>query len=100
MDRRICRNSVGQAVIAIAGNKLDLDDAQSEFAEAEECAKTHNYLIVETSAITGAEMQNLFRERVEEIVRARSSERFIGTTTDIPREKVFVQEEPNSQPCC
>jgi small GTP-binding protein len=61
-------------VIAIAANKLDLvRGVEIGFAEAEEWAKSRNYVIVETSALTGDGVQELFRELVAAILKLQTS---------------------------
>jgi small GTP-binding protein len=89
-----------QAVIAVAGNKLDLDDPQIELSEAEDWAKAHNYIIVETSAVTGTGIQALFRELVDAIVRSRSNERFIGMSTENEPKPVEDVRVKGKDDCC
>jgi small GTP-binding protein len=66
-----------QAVIAVAANKRDLPNERVTFSEAEEWAREHNYAIVETSAVTGAGIQQLFSGLVGAILRSLSSERLV-----------------------
>jgi small GTP-binding protein len=88
-----------QAVIAIAGNKSDLDDPEVEFSEAEEWARAHNYLIVETSALTGMGIRALMHELVNEIVRTRAKERLIGVSTEMEAKPLVPATEP-ARECC
>jgi small GTP-binding protein len=77
-------------VIAIAGNKLDLVyGVEVGFAEAEEWAKSRNYVIVETSALTGDGVQELFRELVAAILKLQTSHK-------IPR--IPVEDENEGPP--
>lgn len=61
-----------EAVIAIVGNKNDLEDErQIQYSEAQEWAHTRNYLFFETSAKTGHNIALLFDEFTKSLVDAK-----------------------------
>jgi GTPase SAR1 family protein len=56
--------------IAVAGNKSDLkDQCQVSFADAESWARDRNYLISQTSALTGHGIRSLFSQLAIAIVQ-------------------------------
>lgn len=76
-------------IIAIAGNKCDLADLlQVSYTEAEGWAKSHNYLIEQTSAMTGLGIRNLFQRLAEEILKNESA---VPQKRDSPQRK---EEKP------
>jgi 50S ribosomal subunit-associated GTPase HflX len=87
-----------QTIIVIAGNKLDLEVPEVGFSEAEEWTKAYNYIIVETSAVTGAGIEALVREMSHEIARARAHPRSIGMSTETePKPALVIESKPM---CC
>jgi small GTP-binding protein len=65
-----------QTTIAVAGNKIDLADMITvTWPETMEWARTHGYLVGQTSAKTGQGVDVLFNELVQEIVRLQTSSR-------------------------
>jgi GTPase SAR1 family protein len=60
----------GNFVMALAGNKCDLDPAQIKIPleTASTLAKEHNMILAETSAKTGKGVQELFKKIAEKIV--------------------------------
>ena len=60
----------GNFVMALAGNKCDLDPSQIQIPleTAAEVAKKHNMILAETSAKTGKGVQELFKKIAEKIV--------------------------------
>jgi small GTP-binding protein len=87
-----------QTVVAIAGNKLDLtDEAEVTLTEAKEWAEGHNYILAETSALTGAGVQDLFRELVAAILKMYGARRLGKRPMDRARSEELVEgsgEEP------
>jgi small GTP-binding protein len=88
-----------QAVIAIAGNKLDLPDPQVDLTEAQEWAQMHNYILFETSALTGAGIHDLFRALVDGILRLSSNEKRVKLQSE---NVTLTPPNPDApaKPCC
>mmetsp|Transcript_19274 Transcript_19274/g.18417 ORF Transcript_19274/g.18417 Transcript_19274/m.18417 type:complete len:186 (-) Transcript_19274:27-584(-) len=60
-------------VMALAGNKADLDPAQKKISvqQARELAQRHNMIMAETSAKTGEGVQHMFKKVAEKIILIR-----------------------------
>jgi small GTP-binding protein len=61
-------NMVGNLPILLVGNKMDLERKVPR-EEAEEFAKKHNFLFIETSAKTGENIQEAFKKLAVEIYK-------------------------------
>ena len=72
MDKN-CNNDKENIVLALAGNKCDLDDSlkQVPMATADELAKENNMIYHETSAKTNEGVQELFMEMVNKIIMCK-----------------------------
>ena len=62
-----CNNDRSNFVLAMAGNKCDLDDnlKQVSLSQADEAAKENNMIFQETSARTGEGVQELFMTMIK-----------------------------------
>ena len=63
-------------IMALAGNKCDIDPALQKVGlqRAQEVAKKHNMIFMETSAKSGKGVQELFRKVAEKIVIIKKME--------------------------
>ncbi|EAX92452.1 small GTP-binding protein, putative [Trichomonas vaginalis G3] len=63
-----------ETIIAVAGNKADLEDSRQVFAdEAKEWAEKNGYLFSETSAKTGTGISQLFMQLATNLLKFQSS---------------------------
>jgi Ras-related protein Rab-5C len=82
-----------ETVIAIAGNKADLtEQRQLSRIEVEKWARSKNYVFVETSALTGDGVQELFVQITKELLQMQK------THTLISRNEV-LNEQTKSRNC-
>ena len=68
-----CNNDRSNFVLALAGNKCDLDDSLKKitYTTAIEVAEQHNMIYHETSAKTGSGVQEIFNEIVRDIIKCK-----------------------------
>ncbi len=69
-------NEDDTVVLALAGNKADIDPAQKKvnFMTAKEVASKQSMVFSETSAKTGEGIQELFKKVAERIVKERKEQ--------------------------
>ena len=65
-----CNNDRSNFVLAMAGNKCDIDDSLKQVSQeqADEAAKENNMIFYETSARTGEGVQDLFMSMIKSII--------------------------------
>jgi Ras-related protein Rab-2A len=65
-----CRDMCPKTIVMIlAGNKVDLESKRVvSYAEGEEFAKRNNLIFVETSALTGHNIDNMFSLAAKELI--------------------------------
>ena len=65
-----CNNERDGVVLAVAGNKCDLDDEKKQvsFQQASEVAQSNDMLFYETSAKTGEGVQEMFMALIEKLI--------------------------------
>ena len=68
-----CNNDRSNFVLALAGNKCDLDDSLKKitYTTAIEVAEQHNMIYHETSAKTGSGVQEIFNEIVRDVIKCK-----------------------------
>jgi Rab family protein len=99
-------NSVRQvtptALLALAGNKVDLSPRVIKFESANEFAKKHKIPYVETSAMTGEGVASLFENLVERYLEGQAWR--LSTAPEEPKPSVLlsatVEEQKSSKCCC
>ena len=71
INEMINNNDKDEFVLALAGNKCDIDPAQRKITAgmAESLCQKHNMIMSETSAKTGEGIQELFKNLAERIVK-------------------------------
>lgn len=81
-----------EIVIVIVGNKVDLEDRQVEYNEAELMAQKCGSLYIETSAKTGFNIERLFQTVVQ---------KYVETSVPItPDPTIDVTQTNNASNCC
>ena len=65
-----CNRGSGNYVIAMAGNKCDIDDSKKQVTmkKASELAKEHKMIFHETSAKTGEGVNDMFMELIRKLI--------------------------------
>ena len=68
-----CNNDRHNFVLALAGNKSDLDDNLKKitYSQASEIASQHNMIFHETSAKSGSGVNEIFNEIIDEIIKIK-----------------------------
>ena len=75
INEMINNNDKDEFVMALAGNKCDIDSAQRKITKgmADSLANKHNMILAETSAKTGEGIQELFKGVAERIARLKKA---------------------------
>ena len=70
-----CNNDRRNFVLALAGNKSDLDDNLKKitYSQASETASQNNMIFHETSAKSGFGVNEIFNEVIDEIIKIKLS---------------------------
>ena len=99
-----------EIVLMLVGNKLDIcqrepNERAVSTMRAEEFARKHNLLFIETSAFTDTNVRDSFETLVQEIYNVRSHEEMNSRLNQAGGQKTFVfndvdMDEKNQSSCC